>query len=75
MGMVRRAGTGIRTPDLLITSETLCRLSYPGQDWGSLPSPPLLTGRRWPRPASDTLRPLPPPQTKRYVEVRNGPSV
>ena len=24
------AGTGNRTPDLLITSEPLCRLSYPG---------------------------------------------
>jgi hypothetical protein len=24
------AGTGNRTPDLFITSESLCRLSYPG---------------------------------------------
>jgi hypothetical protein len=27
---VRGAGEGNRTPDLLITSEPLCRLSYPG---------------------------------------------
>lgn len=25
------AGTGNRTPDLFITSESLCRLSYPGE--------------------------------------------
>src|SRR4051794_12217396 len=28
-----RAGEGIRTPDLLITSELLYRLSYPGGSW------------------------------------------
>ena len=27
---MERAGTGNRTPDLFITSESLCRLSYPG---------------------------------------------
>ena len=32
MGQVcPRAREGIRTPDLLITSELLCRLSYPGE--------------------------------------------
>jgi hypothetical protein len=28
-----RAGEGNRTPDLLITNEPLCRLSYPGEIW------------------------------------------
>jgi hypothetical protein len=28
------AGEGNRTPDLLITSEPLCRLSYPGEKYG-----------------------------------------
>ena len=32
------AGEGSRTPDLLITSEPLCRLSYPGVK-GELPQP------------------------------------
>ena len=28
---MKRAGEGNRTPDLLITNEPLCRLSYPGE--------------------------------------------
>ena len=30
------AGTGNRTPDLFITSESLCRLSYPGLELGEV---------------------------------------
>jgi hypothetical protein len=30
-GPAKRAGEGNRTPDLLITNEPLCRLSYPGE--------------------------------------------
>jgi hypothetical protein len=29
------AGEGNRTPDLFITSESLCRLSYPGENMAS----------------------------------------
>ena len=31
------AGEGNRTPDLFITSESLCRLSYPGENMASDP--------------------------------------
>ena len=41
-----RAGEGNRTPDLLITSEPLCRLSYPGQDGAVYRAGPKLSGNR-----------------------------
>ncbi len=52
--LFRRAGTiagargRIRTDDLLITSELLCRLSYPGVEGSSI-ARPARTGGRWRR--------------------------
>ncbi len=63
-----RAGEGNRTPDLFITSESLCRLSYPGKGNGILPArSPLRHAARTKHKASKAVLLLP----LRWVEALN----